>query len=343
MAKKIIFCADGTWDGTTSNTNVYKLFKATLVSAGQIPFYDDGVGSDGTSFEKLVGGAFGEGLFQKIKDGYSKISHVYEEGDEIFIFGFSRGAFTARSIAGMISVCGLPTGNFDDNLVELAFNAYRNPGNRTDILNGLAKYSLFNAKITMVGVWDTVGALGIPAYFGQVDPLRYGFLDTSLHPDVLNAYQALSIDERRQEFPPTLWIQPSPALPGQTLEQVWFCGVHCDVGGGYPETDLSDITFSWMLKKATDLGLVVDPTVLKSYALMDSKLALSEIHESWNVGWGIPKERTIPNNSLISNSVLIRKEADDAYDPSDLISQNGPFTFQTVDVVAEPSDVPITT
>jgi uncharacterized protein (DUF2235 family) len=336
MGKKIIFCADGTWDGTASNTNVYKIYKAALIGSTQIAFYDDGVGSDGTPLEKLFGGAFGEGLFQKIKDGYSKISQVYQEGDEIFIFGFSRGAFTARSLAGMIATCGLPTGNFDDGMVEAVFNAYRNPGDRTAILNGLTKYTLFDAKITMVGVWDTVGSLGIPALLGQVDLLRYGFLDTTLHPDVLNAYQALAIDERRVEFPPTLWTPSSPEVAGQTLEQVWFCGVHCDVGGGYPETDLSDITFSWMLQKATSLRLAFDPTILKLYTQLDSKFALGMIHESWNAGWGVPNERTIPNNSLISNSVLIRKEEDDAYDPSDLISESGPITFQTVEVVTEP-------
>jgi uncharacterized protein (DUF2235 family) len=336
MSKRIVFCADGTWDGTTNNTNVYKLFKATLITAGQIAFYDDGVGSDGTPLEKLVGGAFGEGLFQKIRDGYSKISQVYNEGDEIFIFGFSRGAFTARSLAGMIAVCGLPTGNFDDNLVESAFNAYRNPNDRAAILNGLTKYSLFNAKITMVGVWDTVGSLGIPALLGQVDLLRYGFLDTSLHPDVLNAYQALSIDERRQEFPPTLWTPLPQAVAGQTLEQVWFCGVHCDVGGGYPETGLSDIAFSWMLEKAADLGLNVDPNVLKLYTLMDPKNALDTIHESWNLGWGLPKVRTIPNNSLVSNSVLIRSKFDNVYAPGNLTSETGTLTVQTVKVVAEP-------
>src|ERR1039458_4492270 len=203
MSKKIIFCADRTWDSPQNDTNVYTLFKAITINSGQVAYYDDGVGSDGTVLENLAGGAFGDGLFQKVKDGYTKIAHVYAKDDQIFLFGFSRGAYTARSLAGMIAICGLPTGDFDDNLVKDAFEAYRNPSKR-DAFD--AKYGLYNAKITMVGVWDTVGALGIPAIFGGVDPAQFGFLDTSLHPDVLNAYQALSIDERRQEFPPTLWI-----------------------------------------------------------------------------------------------------------------------------------------
>jgi uncharacterized protein (DUF2235 family) len=220
MSKLIAYCADGTWDGTTSHTNVYKLFKSLVVSSSQIPLYDDGVGADGLAIEKLVGGAFGTGLWNKIKEGYTKISHVYEQDDQVFIFGFSRGAFTARSLAGMISVCGLPTQNFTDDMVDTAFDAYRDKLNRQDKLKGLANFHMYNAKITMVGVWDTVGSLGIPSAFGGVDPIAYGFLDTSLHPDVLNAYQALAIDEMRAQFPPTLWTgQPAP---GQTMEQVWF-------------------------------------------------------------------------------------------------------------------------
>src|SRR5271170_1798319 len=147
MSKRIIFCADGTWDSAQNDTNVYTLFKAIPITADQIAFYDDGVGSDGTPLEKLAGGAFGDGLFQKIKDGYTKIAHVYDPGDDIFIFGFSRGAFTARSLAGMIAICGLPTAFFDDNLVNTAFQAYRDKAQRDALLAGLNNYNLFDAKI----------------------------------------------------------------------------------------------------------------------------------------------------------------------------------------------------
>jgi uncharacterized protein (DUF2235 family) len=191
MSKRIAFCADGTWDGSGNNTNVYKLFKALLTTADQAPYYDDGVGSDGQPIEKLAGGAFGAGLFQKIKDGYTKIAQVYEANDELFLFGFSRGAYTARCLAGMIAICGLPTANFTDDLVETAFEAYRNKDLRTQLLAQINQTcNLFDAKLAMVGVWDTVGSLGIPAIFGGVSPLIYGFLDTSLHPDVLHAYHA---------------------------------------------------------------------------------------------------------------------------------------------------------
>jgi len=341
MSKRIVFCADGTWDSAQDATNVYKLFKAIPIASDQMAFYDDGVGSDGNPIDKLLGGAFGDGLFQKIKDGYTKIAHVYEQGDQIFVFGFSRGAFTARSLAGMIAVCGLPTAAFDNNLTDAAFQAYRNrdPNQRAALLAALtAKYALFDAKITMVGVWDTVGSLGIPALIGDVDPLVYGFLDTNLHPDVLNAYHALSIDERRKEFPPTLWTPLVPPVPGQVLEQVWFAGVHCDVGGGYPETGLSDVTLSWMLGKAKNLGLQIADGVWAQYASLDAKYALDQIHESWSLMWGFPRSRTVANNSLLSNSVVIRSEYTDSYQPENLTLENGaqPATYQTVPVVADP-------
>ena len=183
MAKRIVFCADGTWNDAATNTNVYKLFKALNFTAEQCPIYDDGVGSDGNTLLKLLGGAFGDGLDQKIKDGYTRIAHLYSPGDELFVFGFSRGAYTARSLAGMIAVCGLPTQNVDDNQTEQAFDAYREHdlSKRPQKLAALKqKYAVDGAPITMVGVWDTVGALGIPAIFGGIDPLRYGFLDTTL-------------------------------------------------------------------------------------------------------------------------------------------------------------------
>lgn len=336
MSKRIIYCADGTWDSEASNTNVYTLYKALKTTAQQQPFYDDGVGADGNLFLKLTGGAFGLGLWKEVKEGYTALAQVYEDGDEVFLFGFSRGAYTARSLGGMIAAVGLPPGTFDDSLVEEAFTAYRDRDNRSDILASLSRYRLANATIAMIGVWDTVGSLGIPAMFGGVDPLVYGFLDTSLHPDVQHAYQALAIDERRSEFPATLWT--SAPAPGQTIEQVWFAGVHCDVGGSYPETGLSDITLSWMMNKAKALGLEFDPAAWARYGAIDPKHALDTIHESWNVGWLFPKHRQISANALLANSVDIRCEHDSEYRPSNLtLSEDGvPERYGTVNVVANP-------
>jgi uncharacterized protein (DUF2235 family) len=213
MSKRIAYFSDGTWQAPMSNTNVYRMYKALLVTADQVTLYDDGIGADATGFDKILEGAIGAGLNQKIMDGYTKIAHVYEPGDQI---GFSRGAYTVRCLGGMIANCGLPSGAFTDDCVSQAFAAYRDPTNRASILAGLGACGLADAAITMIGCWDTVGSLGIPAIFGGVDETQYGFLDLNLHPDVKNAYQCLAIDEHRAQFPATLWVAPNPSAARST-------------------------------------------------------------------------------------------------------------------------------
>lgn len=332
MGKRIVFCADGTWEKPGNDTNAYKIYKALNTTATQVPYYDDGVGADGTPIQQLAGGALGAGLFQKIKDGYTKVAHAYEKGDEVFLFGFSRGAYTARSLAGMIAICGLPTKDFSDQTVETAFEAYRNKDQRAALMAQLnSANDMFDAKLSMVGVWDTVGSLGIPAVFGGVSPILYGFLDTSLHPDVLNAYHAMAIDEKRAEFPATLWT--SAVAPGQTVEQVWCSGCHSDVGGGNPDDSngsaLSDLTLGWMMSKASALGLDFASAVASKYALpMDPKFALDTIHQSWNVLWLFPKHRSIAAGSTLSDSVFTRSEHESSYRPPNLTFVSGQLSSE---------------
>src|ERR1700710_596804 len=140
MSKKIAFFADGTWQLPRNNTNVYKLFKGLARSSAQVAVYDDGVGAGESGFTRALNGILGKGILEKVKSGYMQISQVYEPGDEIFLFGFSRGAYTARSVAGMIAACGLPAEGFDDALVEAAFAAYRDPAHRQELLAALTKY-----------------------------------------------------------------------------------------------------------------------------------------------------------------------------------------------------------
>lgn len=327
MSRRIAFCADGTWDSTGNNSNVWKISNAiSSIPGQQFKFYDPGVGADGLPIEKVAGGAFGFGLFQKVKDGYSSIASIFEPGDDIFIFGFSRGAYTARSIAGMITACGLPTKNPDPNQVEIAFEAYRNKDKRAAMLATLSAYQMVQPQIKMVGVWDTVGALGIPAIIGGVSPLLYGFLDTGLNPRILNAYHAVAIDEKREEFPATLWT--TPPAPGQTISQVYFTGVHSDVGGGYaddPDTGsaLSEITLGWMMCKAAALGLTIDPAMIVKYPCpAPAKNALDTKHESWTPIWLFPKPRKIDANATLANSVTIRCQHDSGYRPCNLTLQN---------------------
>jgi uncharacterized protein (DUF2235 family) len=329
MSKRIVFCADGTWDAPAAKTNVYLFYNALTVSADQVTFYDDGIGSEATGLTRILDGAFGQGLFQKIQDGYTKIAHVYEVGDQIFLFGFSRGAYTARCLAGMIANCGLPSGSFTDNCVTQAFAAYRDRANRAAILAGLGSCGLYDAPIQMVGVWDTVGSLGIPAIFGGIDEDKYGFLDTGLHPDVKNACQALALDEQRAQFPATLWTG-DPA-PGQTIQQVWFSGCHGDVGGGTPQggpvdsgTRLCDITLGWMIAQARAQGLTFNAAAIAPYAnTFPAKYALDAINETWVPVFGPQHRRPVPANSSVANSVALRLQYALTYAPGNLTVNDG--------------------
>ena len=342
MGKRIVFCADGTWQAPLNNTNVFQFYTALEKSPDQRVFYDDGVGADASGLGKVLQGAFGEGLLQKIRDGYTQIAQVFQPGDEIYLFGFSRGAYTVRCLAGMIANCGIPSGTFNPDCVTQAFAAYRDPANRAAILAGLGSCGLGPATIRIVGVWDTVGSLGIPAIFGQVDQKTYGFLDTGLHPDIKNAYHCLAVDEKRIQFPAALWTT-NPA-PGQTVEQVWFSGCHVDVGGGKPPgagvdagTRLSDITLGWMIGKATALGLTLDPATAGQFATLPAKFALDAIHESWTPAMGPQHLRAIDHDASVSNSVAIRIQYGLTYTPNNLIQADGALDdgYQIVKMVDE--------
>lgn len=328
---RIAYYCDGTWNDPSTDTNIYRLSTATLYLAGQQDArYDDGVGSDGLPVDKLLGGTFAAGLVNKVKDGYTRIAHMYGSGDELFIFGFSRGAYTARCIAGMIATCGLPTQNFDQECVDTAWQAYRDQTQRATLLNSLGNYAMENAKIRMLGVFDTVGSLGIPALWGGIDTNLYGFLDTALHPNVLNAYHAVSIDEQRSQFPPTLWTSGSGS-PDQVIEQTWFAGVHCDVGGGYIPTAedngtrLADISLAWMASRAQLLGLQFDPTFAAKYTTVNARYALDQIHDSHSGLFILSpaKPRTIPPDSVLANSVTIRCQYASTYAPGNLVLNGG--------------------
>jgi uncharacterized protein (DUF2235 family) len=342
MSKNIIFCADGTWQLPRNNSNVYKLYKGLTQSSTQIAFYEDGIGSESTGFTAALDGALGRGILDKIKSAYAQISHVYERGDEIFLFGFSRGAYTVRSLAGMIASCGLPAGSFDDDLADLAFAAYRDPAHRATLLADLTRYQLEDTCIRMVGAWDTVGALGIPAIFGGVDLKQYGFLDTGLHPDVKNAYHCMAIDEQRREFPVTEWT--GDPVSGQTIEQVWFPGCHCDIGGGNPlaggvdeTTTLSDVPLSWMVNKAVPLGLIFDPDFLAQYTSVPVKFSLDALHESWKPLFGLPLRRSVGQKDKISNSAAARIEYALTYLPTNLTITEGKLDegYNIIDIVDE--------
>lgn len=303
MAKRIVLSLDGTWNekgqtdqGVEVETNVLKLHNALAGSAEQIGCYLPGVGT--SPFQRVSGGAFGWGLFNQVKDGYRALIENYNPGDDIFIFGFSRGAYSARSLAGMILSCGvlrkdigrdklaLDAGlgdlftttqdpNFIPDATDKVFALYKHgydQHNRAAI-DSFRQRNCHAPKIRFIGVWDTVGALGlpdkliIPVLRGIDAHLRdrwFGFLNTALHPSIDAACHALAIDERREPFLPSLWTDPPDKpprinVPGSNIKQVWFAGSHSNVGGGYLDTGLSDIALKWMATHAVSQGLAVDP------------------------------------------------------------------------------------
>lgn len=339
MAKRIVFCADGTWQSPLNNTNVYRLYKGLTQTQDQLAFYDDGVGADGAGIERLIQGATGDGLLQKVKDGYTKISHAFETGDKLYLFGFSRGAYTARSLAGMIASCGLPSGPFSDDLVSLVFAAYRDPAHREAMLAPV-KGQLACGAVEFIGVWDTVGSLGIPAIFGGFDQNRFGFLDTKLHPDVGQAYHCVSIDERRRQFSATLWDEPASA--NQTLEQVYFTGCHGDIGGGTrfgegvdAQTRLCDIPLGYMVGKATAAGLSFDPQFLTQCTELPAEYSLDRYADSWTPAFQMPLSRTIAPRAKIANSVPIRIQYALTYAPPNISVANLQISdsYELVEVV----------
>jgi uncharacterized protein (DUF2235 family) len=303
MGKMIIFCADGTWNGPVdvnaldaeakddTRTNVYRLFanlnasapadpdsidqeRDLLTADGQpagIAKYLHGVGNSTNPIIKVLGGAFGAGLIARIVRGYTFISRNYQPGDDIVIIGFSRGAYTARALAGLIAGKGVM--RLTDAQWADKTQAYRlgvgtwykyqaaKPAAKTsgwfsylackvvdlaeDVAALISKAPTNNLpvdNILAVGVWDTVGAMGIPlAHDGRTDDV-FAFADTDLSSEVLNGFHAVSLDERRIPFTPTLWTPDS-----DRIKQVLFPGAHSDVGGGYNEKGLSDNALAWMM------------------------------------------------------------------------------------------------
>ena len=284
--KRLIVCCDGTWLDSTSGlmsgelpipSNVTRIARAIKpVSRDGVPqvvYYQAGIGSQGKLFHRILGGATAEGLVENIRAGYTFLADNYHEGDQIFLFGFSRGAFTVRSIAGFIDGVGLLTKDGLPYTAEVfkdwenAYNdrytpkhpdlPFRNKPSASDPEYKRVLYqkglSNLNVPIQAVGVWDTVGSLGIPRLpiFERMglhsrSTKEFLFYDTKLNDHIVNAFQALALDEHRSAFQPAVWEKPKG---NQTnLRQVWFPGAHSNVGGGsYHDAGVSNITLAWMI------------------------------------------------------------------------------------------------
>ena len=353
MAKNIVICCDGTANEFASDrTNVAKLF-FTLVHdpSRQVAYYHPGLGTmepSGTltTAKRLVtkglGQALGWGLEADIRDAYVFLMNQFVEGDRVFLFGFSRGAYTVRAVAALLHMYGLiRSGN--EPLVPYAIRMMmaitslreKDPEKSKPELDryfGLARefkdhFCRTGCNPHFVGVWDTVSSVG-----WIENPVRLPY--TSNNPDIQIGRHAIAIDERRAFFRSNLW-HPTPTGGPKDIKQVWFPGVHCDVGGGYPEADsgLSKIALGWMLKEADPAGLVTDSTRIdlvlgRSGGGYAGARADAKMHESlsgwWRAAEFIPKRhynwdqkknekranlfrrRTIPDGSLVHQSAYDR-------------------------------------
>lgn len=208
--KRIVICCDGTWNDPEKRdiTNVVKTARAvrprTPDGTTQVVFYDWGVGT-GRRFDRITGGSIGKGLNRNIQDACRFLVHNYAPGDEIFFFGFSRGAYTARSAAGLVRNCGVLKKKHADMIPE-AFELYRSKSRPDSKKSGAFRREFSReTRIRFIGVWDTVGALGVPLrLFRRFNARKYSFHDTRLSRSIDHAYQALAIDEKRKPFAPSL-------------------------------------------------------------------------------------------------------------------------------------------
>lgn len=298
--KRLIICFDGTWNRLDAphSTNVVITAESVLPIAhdgtAQVIFYDEGIGT--RKGETLRGGLFGAGMVENLGDAYRFLIFNHTPGDQIYVFGFSRGAYTARSFAGMLSVCGLLRRS-DASKVTEAIERYQRrtsaPAYAADMMAFRSKYSPdlcvsdddeawrranvpgfepgpnCRLQIDYLGVWDTVGSLGVPARYKLLNFInkKHEFHDTRLSTFIKSARHAVAIDERRRDFQPTLWdniaelneqVGAKADADHAPYQQRWFPGVHGAVGGGGERRGLSDQTLDWVLDGARKLGLEFD-------------------------------------------------------------------------------------
>ena len=334
MTKKIFICTDGTWNttyqtdrGVLAPSNVAIMARMLLtLPEQQLVYYDRGVGTR-HFLDKITGGAFGHGLYENVQQAYQFLVEHYQTGDEVILFGFSRGAFTARSLAGMICKMGILRKKYIADIRSI-YDYYRDQNADEAIIRQYSENFCHPPNgIQFLGVWDTVGALGIPLKsLNWLTSWRYKFHNTSLSPHVKHAFHALALDEKRRSFIPTLWKKQNLSAE-QVVEQRWFAGVHSNIGGGYADKGLSDITLSWMLEM---LSTHVDDIQLDKEYIKEHLNAepCGEMRESrsayYFISWLFPYLRQPNNpemaNQIIDNSVYSRMQdcPESQYQPENL-------------------------
>jgi uncharacterized protein (DUF2235 family) len=360
VAKNIVICCDGTGNEFGDhNSNVVKFYSALVIDGKrQVGYYHPGVGTMGApsahnrvsrAWSVVMGLAFGAGLLANVGDAYRYLMNAYEDGDNVYLSGFSRGAYTVRALAGVLHMFGLLCpGN--DGLIPYVIRLYakrtRDAAGMThtfEVAEGFKSTFCRHCPLHLVGVWDTVSSVG-----WVWDPLKLPY--TGQNPDMANGRHAVSIDERRCYFRNNLW---GNQLPGQNLKQVWFAGVHSDVGGSYAaaESGLSQIALEWMLCEALSFGLLVDP--VKTDQVLGrvpppppvSPDPAAKTHNSLTAAWWILEflphsyydpvakkakwriplgaRRVIPEGSVLHESVIEKLRVDPDYKPSNLPHASG--------------------
>ena len=377
VAKNIVLLCDGTGNEVEENlSNVLKLFRIVSKTSRQIVYYDPGVGTIGRTsawarakqnIRGVFGLATGYGLDENVTSAYRFLCETYVEGDQLYLFGFSRGAYTARVLAGFLRLVGLLRPE-QANLADYAFTAYKQAAEMDSFEIAWRFQRVTGASeipIRFLGVWDTVSSVLVPRpdrlYIPSLQTLPY----TSRNENVQAVRHALAIDERRRMFRPNLWPEGQQYRPNrfdpaggvdQDVKQVWFAGVHADIGGGYSEAEsaLAKFPLQWMIAEAKAHGLLVSTAMVnhlvlgrpraggsRAYVAPDPK---GPIHNSLTLGWMpleiFPKRkkrrewpkraalaglyipaaepRRIPDGARIHHSVFSRSQAGIGYEPPNL-------------------------
>jgi uncharacterized protein (DUF2235 family) len=374
MSKNIVICCDGTGNQIEADlSNVLKLFRVVRKTEEQIVYYDPGVGTISSSgpwsrlksnARGVLGLVTGYGLDENVLDAYKFLIDTYQEGDRVFMFGFSRGAYTIRVLGGFLKLVGLLE-RPQSNLCGYAITAYKKAAEDNDFEIAWRFERIATARrvpVAFMGVWDTVSSVIVPRpdrlYIPSLQVLPY----TKTNPLVETFRQAIAIDERRRMFRIYRWVEPqqykpNPFDPGeapaQDIKQVWFAGVHGDIGGGYAEIESGAAKFplKWMIDEAVTHGLRINKAMYNHLVLGRPRKggsrnyvaphAGAKLHNSMTPGWmpfeALPKAvkwrdwperksllgvylplcepRHIDDGALIHHSVFERLERVPAYRP----------------------------
>lgn len=342
MTKRLVVCCDGTWNnpqqednGLPAPSNVFKIHNAIDLPQSD-KYYHPGVGGEGGLIRPVAGGAIGAGISRHICSAYHWLASNYEEGAEIFLFGFSRGAFTARSLgaflgSGLLNLTGLKPAEAWLRVHKAYEEGYRKQRTVKQVNRSWKAYNAgAAAPVRFIGVWDTVGALGVPDDFELLNlldnPDSWRFHDTNLGSHVETGRHAMAIDEMRSSFCVTRWTNRHMH---KGISEKWFPGVHSDVGGGYSSCGLSDGALQWMIKECELAGLPIHSHV--QAAISPNPLGI--LHNSYKGAFA--KLRSRPRNvpamhpscTEFHESALSRQKQPpleyQAYHPTKILSNDG--------------------